>query len=905
MQHFARSTCSRHINCHLRSLLCQQGSTSTAVQLDVCAAPSVRSRRWHSRQFSSSHPEAQDTADAQYTKNASDSAVPDPSDRQDVSSAKPLQRPFKRKPHRFRPPQAPPAGVFKDPVQAIERLSTMRMPARSSDKAFDEAFEALPVLAANSREVIKANERERRSHNEAVHKLLQGIAKDNWNTAFHKGWSALYARDGSHAKVNMDTVENLVRLWSVQSEEVIVADWETVLNQLLIPATLREVELQSEHTSVVATWMWSELAKNTATARRRNLTFWTTFVQYATEEGLGEKRGDPFYLLQIPSNLFSSALVAHFVSSATLREFIQSFHDTIAVPSGYKPSFAHEYIRRASERCRAQSAETPAISMDQEELGYWLRQMTLIRIWARVGDQSIRMACATWRERMHQAAVTATWGSLQEAVQRTSGDPMHDWVVIDWSTPDRTSPQEGSNEEVATPPVEDRQDLENERNDSHMRGREIWKQRPKLPVQFTPAIAAEFIRTLMHVDLLEEAEAVWNFVESLGLKPNIIMWTALLHGHLHRRDLNAAEAVFREMERTTDAKPDMTVRSLLATAYFRSDEIEAGRQAVMDMLAAASKRDKGDPITTRVYNNLLSGLLWNNNSAELAFQVFNQMQEEGTPVDIYTINILLRHYSRRTTFDLKGVTATLEVLSQNGIQPDTYTLSMLLDALLLAGRPDAVGKVQQIMENLDVQANTATYGGMINHLVKHGIKTGEENRLSTALELLRQMQASGESKTRPTEITYSALIQAFCRFSVIWNSDRHLEMGEALHDEMLELGIPPNRITYNSLMAAHLAKDNVAKALYYFSEYRQLKNRRGLTDELEEMRSAEVDASFTLRHNVSMRTWQALITGLVEKKRYGIAREVLQEMKELGIEIRSPAFQKVASLAMNHGKSIR
>lgn len=802
-------------------------------------------------------------------------------------------------------PQGPaPSAAYKDPLQAIGRLSTIPLPPRSSDAAFEEAFMSLPILSANGKEAAKASERDRRARNKAVHTLLHGIHKRDWRLAFHEGWSPLFLKDGLHAKLNMDTVESLVRLWITQDEGTITADWKLVSERLLVPTILREIELQNEHKSVVAEWMLSELSKTSDAARKRAIEFWTLFVNHAKEQSLGEKRGDPFYLLQIPSNLFTSALVAYFQSSLSLKAFIASFYETIAVPTSYKPSFALEYVHRALYNRRSDS-NTPAAAMEEdlEELGYWLRQMPLIRIWARVGDQSIRMACSIWRERRHHTAAKATWKSVEEALSRLSDVSDEAWLVIDWSKPQEhaTLVQTDAAKELLTEQAGD----DKTGGQRLPVGREMWKHRPQLPIRFTPNLAAEFVRTFMHLDLLNEAEAAWNFVKSLKVEPNIIMWTALLHGHLHRHDLNAAEAVIEAMEKTSDAKPDMTARSILAMAYFQSNEIEAGREAVSKILTVAKNDRPGHELTTRICNSLITGLLWNNNSPELALQIVKQMQEnERTPVDVYTVNILLRHYSRRSTFNLSGVTKTLELLSQSGLEPDTYTLSMLLDALLLAGRPDAVSKVQQIMESLNVKANTATYGGMINHLVKHAIKTGEENRLSTALELLRHMQASGDSTSRPTEITYSALIQAFCRFAVIWDSSAHLETGEALHDEMVELGIPPNRITYNSLMAAHLAKDNVSKALYYFSEYRKLKHRRGGQADLEELKTMDIDASTTLRHNVSVRTWQALITGLVDKKRYAVAREVLQEMRELGVEIRSPAFQKVAQIAVQAGKEV-
>ncbi|KAK9900008.1 hypothetical protein P389DRAFT_176885 [Cystobasidium minutum MCA 4210] len=860
MHHFARTACTRHINCHLRSLLCQQGSTSTSAALhsesSVSSTSSLRSRRWQKeRQFSSSHSEYQEAAGPQPTSHShgsNDSKTAANKSGQRVATASSRAAPRRKARRQHAPPNPPPpAGIYKDPLHAIERLSTIRTPIQNYNGTLEEALESLPILRADGKEIAAANARERQIHNTAVSKLLYGISKRNWKVAFHQGWSMLYDRDGSHSRLNMDTTENLVRLWSQQTEETKSADWQAVLQKLLIPAAEREVELQNEYDSVIANWILSELAKDSPTGRQRCIEFWTTFIEHAKATSLAEKRGDPFYLLQIPTNLFSSALLAFFHSGSSLKDFIESFYDTIAVPSGFNPAVSMNRVRRLLDRSRGPKAQSLLSDEHLEELSYWYSQMPFIRIWGRVGQQSIRLACSTWRERRHQAAISSTWAALKQALQRVSSSQDQDWLVIDWASPEERR-ERSDNTSLAIEENNTAQEVDGPER-TPATGREVWRQRPTLPVQFTPEVAADFIRTFMHVDLLDEAEAAWTFIQSLGLAPNVIMWTALLHGHLHRKDLNAAEAVFREMERNPEAaKPDMTARSILANAYLQAGETVAGREAVQNMLDAAGKGGKDNTITTRVYNNILTGLLWNNNSPEMALEVFQHMQDEGTPVDVYTVNILLRHYSRRNTFNLEGISAVLETLAQHNIEPDTYTLSMLLEALLLAGRPDAVAKVQEVMENLDVQANTATYGGMIDHLVKNSMKTGDQSRLETALQMLRHMQGTGQASTRPTEITYSGLIQGFCRFSVLWNSREHLDTAEALHDEMLQLGIPPNRITYNSLMAAHLAKDNVAKALYFFENYRDLKGRRALPQASAASDSNDLDASTTLRQNVSM-----------------------------------------------------
>lgn len=899
MHHLARTTCSRHINCHLRSLLCHQGSTSAAAQPEEHSSP-VPARPRSRRSLAIRHFSSSTLVAAQNSQSKSIAQTDHEGPPSEDTTTNVQRRPTagKRASHkntsrRFAtPPGPPPPGVYKDPLAAIERLSTLRTPLQTPDTTFEEALNSLPILRPDGKDIVAAEGRERQVHNNAVNKTLRGIARKDWKQAFHQGWAVLFARNGSHARLNMETTEKLVELWAQQDEATITRDWDQVVDQLLLPTVLREVELHNDHLSSVATWIWRELAKGTDAGKQRVVHFWESLVKYASTTRLAEKRGDPFYLLQIPTNLFTAAMVAHFRSGFSLRYFIASFHDTIAVPGSMSPKGALRAIER--------ELDASPTSTDRKELAYWLQQMSFIRMWARVGDQSLKKMCHTWRERSHQAAISAAWDGLQEALARSQLEEKEDpWLVIDWSAiEERRARRDKASSREAGADDEEGTDGKEATKPS---GRDQWAERPTLPVVFTPEIAADFIRTLLHVELVDKAEAAWMFLQSLGLRPNIIMWTALLHGHIERKDLDAVVAVFREMEKTADAKPDTTARSLLATAYLQAGEMEAGRDMVQQMLQA-SKTSRSKDTTTRAFNIILDGLFHGDQSPELALQVFQHMQTEGPPPDVYTINMLLNYYSRRKTFSLTGVTTALELLETHNIQPDTYTLSTLLNALLLAGRPDAIGKVQEIMQNLGVQPNRATHGGMINHLVKSALKSGDPQPMDAALEILRRMQSSSNAMTRPSEITYSGIIHGFCRYSALWGSKQHLDTAEAIHDEMIEVGIPPNRVTYNSLMATFLANEDIPKALYYFNKYRAMSDKRAAAENTSESGYDEAGGSQTLRKNVRMRTWQALVTGLVDKKHYQTARAILQEMRELGLVINSPAFQRAAALAFSNGR---
>jgi pentatricopeptide repeat protein len=244
----------------------------------------------------------------------------------------------------------------------------------------------------------------------------------------------------------------------------------------------------------------------------------------------------------LPSNLFSVALLAYLQSSHSLKAFIGSFYQVIAVPMGYAPRMAGNRIREEMRKLSGSHSSSHRNMTDEDstELDFWLRQMPLLRIWARHGPRSFHMACSTWRERTFQSAAVTTWDALQEGLVRATRQPEDSWIAIDWS------------------PIEERRDRrlndDTQQSSASHDQQTLWRDRPKLPLRFTPDIAADFLRTFLHIDLPDRAESAWLFLESHNMTPSLVMWNALLTGHLHRKDLEAAEAVYQEMEKTKDAK---------------------------------------------------------------------------------------------------------------------------------------------------------------------------------------------------------------------------------------------------------------------------------------------------------------------------------------------------------------
>ena len=659
-----------------------------------------------------------------------------------------------------------------------------------------------------------------------------------------------------------------------------------------------------------------------------------------------------------------------------------------------------QHPRRHRQTASTEAMTTSFVDLDWATLGRWFSQLELFRIWQKQGTTGIRGMNARWREKRNAQAAETVWERIKVATgsgvqsRRAPGEQEY-WWQIDWRDTkakgreqpmgegqggSRASASAEASEASRLPVAETAAQDEGQQEyldllglgdgqvssaevaaaaaadnvvarDATMSPRHHFA-RPSLPASFTSALVADFLRTFLQLGMHTHAEDVWDFcVKELQLAPTLVMWNALLLGHAHHGDTAAVEDTFLRMRTEGGHPADAVAWSILVGCYFRAGHVDTGLQRTKEMMADKALRAglPGGQLPIRIYNVIIHSLLWSGNK-EAAFDFLDNMisgtpiggeeGESGKPVgiDIFTVNILLRYYSRPRTHSLAGVLETVKLLERFDLQPDIYTFTTVLDALLRAGRSDAVERVQQIMHAMKVNPSIATYGAMIDHLVKGSVRSGGSEGLRAALELFRRMQnvptaseavlardqpapeagtegidagnaaaagvqlygnaaAAGVQlcgKARPTSMTYTSLIQGFARYAAEHGSPADLETAEDLHREMLALHIPANRITYNSLMAANLALSNIPRALEHFNAFRAVK-RRAAARVVNTTDSAVDDPSGSslMSEKVPIGTWQALLAGLVRYNQRGYAKNILQEMKEQGVDVRSPSLARL------------
>lgn len=849
-----------------------------------------------------------------------------------------------------------------DPVRALHRLSNS-----SSSDPYERLHQNPKLLR-----LLPGTKKEREQYaakvaaqNAAVANVHAGVWEKDWKKAFDRGWKVLYDMDGKHERLDIGTVEGMVRLLFRLPEQEYKRQWPAIRDCLLVSAAKKESLLLNgavgAHNTIVGEWMWKMLARPHPQARRRVIDFWEALNQNVINEREADRTNleHAYYMMPIPTNMFVAAAAAYFFLNKPFIEFLRSFVQSIACPTYYSARRAYDVAEKNLSRCitqweRSRNDATPDASPENmRRLELWYDQLELVRVWHRIGEAGIVLSCSAWRKRKDEKSTVANWNRTMWALK--PDDAKDRWMDISWRRDGKGVTRRKDYEKAqkagkATfPDIDNAASLSSEREtaalasawDEKANGlaavvdetydlEEIDYELPQLgsrdeatqppkhwrckpPALFTPEIAGAFMQNFFYLDMPEKAEEVWAFVtETLRLTPSLSMWTSLLLGYSHHRDPAAAQKVFADMQKPDQAErgiaPDLVCWTILINSYFRAGQVEKAVAQTEELLNDEGIRNKypgAQHKFTRVYNTLINSLLWHD-QLSAAQKLLASMRQNNIPPDIITVNTFLRYYSRPKTHSMEGLSSTLKLIDELDLDPDVVTFTTIFDALLRAGRRDAVERVERIMQKMKVKPSVVTYSSLIHHIAKESVTNGSEAGMEAALQLLRKMQqmsSTGSSRARdlkPTEKTYTALIQGFAHFAAAHSSPPHLEVAEDLVQEMHAQALEPGRIVFNSLLSAHIQNGDPDRALYYFEKYRVLRRRKHYPKTMSLAEGELLDDKHLISEDVSFRTWQNLLVGLVKRKYWVKARAVLEEMYDLGMEARSGSLQKMEEAIYYH-----
>lgn len=201
----------------------------------------------------------------------------------------------------------------------------------------------------------------------------------------------------------------------------------------------------------------------------------------------------------------------------------------------------------------------------------------------------------------------------------------------------------------------------------------------------------------------------------------------------------------------------------------------------------------------RIFNHFIS-TLFNlpaaTGSATLALSLFEYLCDQKSPYepDLFTVNIVLRHYARKK--DLQAMMDLVDRLPTFRLAPDLVTYTTLISGLLDAGKPSAAKGILDVMQKANIQPNSYVYSLLIADLAKKG----SSDAMVSAEALIRQMNKVG---IKATAVTWTALASGYFRANMIQEGLEAIRRARSK-------GVEMTRVSYNMVLRSILYAESVS-----------------------------------------------------------------------------------------------
>jgi len=183
---------------------------------------------------------------------------------------------------------------------------------------------------------------------------------------------------------------------------------------------------------------------------------------------------------------------------------------------------------------------------------------------------------------------------------------------------------------------------------------------------------------------MDQMPHIQEEMEKLGVRPNVITYSAMLKGYCRMGDVQTGFTILRRMKRESSARPDEIMYNTLLDGCVRGNLVEEGLKLLEEMQHEGVK-------PSNYTLSILVKLLSRSRNLDGAFAIVEDLSSKHNfkpNVHVYT-NLILACLARRS---LGRAMQTLERMCQERVQPDARLYSILVRECLRGGRPeDATG----------------------------------------------------------------------------------------------------------------------------------------------------------------------------------------------------------------------
>ena len=371
---------------------------------------------------------------------------------------------------------------------------------------------------------------------------------------------------------------------------------------------------------------------------------------------------------------------------------------------------------------------------------------------------------------------------------------------------------------------------------------------PAKKVSMNTILWSSFLAGFMKCQRRDLAAKLWDDMANYGIQHDVTLWTALISAYDSIHAVDDALASWHMM-RAQNVKPNAMACRAVISALFN------GRKPDMAMriFREYQREDRNASLEDQliVYNTVLHGLLYAHQVQE-AKNFLRSMQQAGVTPDRVSYNTFLAYYGRRGNFN--ELADVVNEMANANLTGDVFFFSMILSALLKAGREDAPDIIFKLMQKQGIEPNVATYSAIIDHQMRND----DEKSVRGALLMLRKMEHNPQ--IHPNEVTYTSILTGLYRNQQL-PDEKVQELAKDIVQRMKKHGVQLGLPGYHTLIKASLLNsrpDGLQSALGYYKEMRER------------------------RMPMTHTTWYILLAGLLHREEWVVADKVVNDMFKSG-----------------------
>ena len=205
---------------------------------------------------------------------------------------------------------------------------------------------------------------------------------------------------------------------------------------------------------------------------------------------------------------------------------------------------------------------------------------------------------------------------------------------------------------------------------------------------------------------------VFKKMKNNGVQPDATSVKMLILLYLSKEDGEAALAVLKDRTEFGDVQHEVGTYNALLSYFVKTHNDAAVLEVLKEIHTAGQQTDE---CTKHILISLLNTYC-NNENADAAKELFNQMQANGLKRDVVAYTIMINLFVLKE--DYRAALEMFEQMQANGVQPNEVTYNTLVNLYVRMGDGESALRVLEQMLKADCKPNQVTFTTLLNFFVK-------------------------------------------------------------------------------------------------------------------------------------------------------------------------------------------